>query len=331
MSATPDSIPGSGPGGALRAAREAHGYSIHDLADALNLTPRVVDDLEAERWDRLPGLAFVRGYVRAYAKLVGLDADEIFDRHRGLDADGGGDGTEGRSGAVRRKDGLADLVARQPGAVISGAVLAAVGVVAVVLYLVWPQDANESLEAPAVATRTPVNPAAYVPAPGGSRPVATPGPVFAPRVPAPSASAEPAALPSSEPSVASTAGVPADAPIATPAAAEPEAVTAAFATVSQTRTRTQRISPEGDDRVDFEFTEDCWVYVVDAGGRRFSDLARAGDALVLIGQAPFRIRLGYGPGASVAFNGRSVTLAPHMRRNVASLVLDPTPAAGVPR
>jgi cytoskeleton protein RodZ len=337
VSATPDSTLRPGPGSALRAARESHGYSIQDLADALNLTPRVVDDLESERWERLPGPAFVRGYVRAYAKLVGLDADEIFDRHRGLD--GGGDGREGRIGEMRRKDGLADLAARQPGAVISGAVLAAVGVVAIVLYLVWPQAANEPAEAPGVALRLPASPTAYVPAPGGSRPVATPGPVFTPRVAAPAIGPSAAAAPESQAALASTADASASAPQAT-TGAETDAVSAtAFApvampasgVVTQTHARTQRLGPEGEDRVDFEFTEDCWVDVADARGRRFSDLARAGDALVLIGQAPFRIRLGYGPGASVAFNGRSVALTPHTRSNVASLVLDPAPAAGVAR
>jgi cytoskeleton protein RodZ len=104
-----------------------------------------------------------------------------------------------------------------------------------------------------------------------------------------------------------------------------DAVHAAAARPPQSLVR--RISPEGEDRVDFEFSEDCWVEVADAGGRNFSDLARAGDTLVLVGQAPFRIRLGYGPGASVAFNGQVVALAPHTRRsNVTFLVLDP--AAG---
>jgi len=40
-----------------------------------------------------------------------------------------------------------------------------------------------------------------------------------------------------------------------------------------------------------------------------------------VGQAPFRVLLGYAPGVQMSFNGETVVLAPHTRNNVATLVL----------
>jgi cytoskeleton protein RodZ len=84
----------------------------------------------------------------------------------------------------------------------------------------------------------------------------------------------------------------------------------------------RRLTPSGDDRLAFSFTEDCWVEVQSASGERlYSDLSRAGSELDLVGDGPFRILLGYAPGAELSFNGEPVPLGPHTRNNVATLVL----------
>jgi cytoskeleton protein RodZ len=334
----------SGPGSALRTARESLGYTEQDMADALNLTVRAVADIEAERWNRFPAVAFARGYVRSYAKLLGLDADALLDGYRGFGETASTSTSARPLKTVVQGRGVADVVARQPGTVISGAVVLVVCVVLVVLLLVWPEGADEKADVPRIAATPAPSAGAFVPGPGGGRPVVAPGvPTSAPPVvqdasvatkdvatasatssttvaipPAVAAETAPAEAVANAPSTSAVDAPAGDA--ATVSAPEPTAQVAARAPESRTR----RISPEGDDRVDFEFTEDCWVDVSDAGGRNFSDLARAGDTLVLIGKAPFSIRLGYGPGATVAFNGQAVALAPHTRRNVARLVLDPS-------
>ncbi len=62
------------PGAQLAAARTALGWSVEQVAEQLKLAPRQVQALEACDYKALPGLATVRGFVRAYAKLVKLDA-----------------------------------------------------------------------------------------------------------------------------------------------------------------------------------------------------------------------------------------------------------------
>lgn len=62
------------PGKALAAQREAMGWTVEQVADQLKMAVRQVTALEAGDYANLPGPAVVRGFVRAYAKVVKLDA-----------------------------------------------------------------------------------------------------------------------------------------------------------------------------------------------------------------------------------------------------------------
>lgn len=65
------------PGAQLAAQREAMGLSVEQIADQLKLAPRQVVALEAGDYASLPNMAVVRGFVRAYAKVVKLDATPL--------------------------------------------------------------------------------------------------------------------------------------------------------------------------------------------------------------------------------------------------------------
>lgn len=62
----------AGCGARLRAAREAAGLRIEEVAARLHMPVQVVRSLEEEDWDRLGAPVFVRGQVRSYARLLGL-------------------------------------------------------------------------------------------------------------------------------------------------------------------------------------------------------------------------------------------------------------------
>jgi len=66
-----------GPGARLRAAREASGLSLDQVAQQLKLAPRQVKALEDEDFGKLPGRTFARGFVRNYARLLNLEADDL--------------------------------------------------------------------------------------------------------------------------------------------------------------------------------------------------------------------------------------------------------------
>lgn len=65
--------PESGVGETLRAAREARGLSIQDAAQQLRLMNRQVAAMEAEDFASLGQPVFARGFVRNYARMLGLD------------------------------------------------------------------------------------------------------------------------------------------------------------------------------------------------------------------------------------------------------------------
>ncbi|MFT5172409.1 MAG: cytoskeleton protein RodZ [Gammaproteobacteria bacterium] len=73
----------TGPGGLLRAARENDGISLRDIAAQLHLDERTIDSLEDDDFQNLPAPTFVRGYLRGYARLLGVPVGpvmEAFDR-----------------------------------------------------------------------------------------------------------------------------------------------------------------------------------------------------------------------------------------------------------
>lgn len=61
----------------LRKAREALGYSVDEVAIELHLARDVIIHIEQEAEGSLPNPIFVRGYLRAYAKLVNVDAEQV--------------------------------------------------------------------------------------------------------------------------------------------------------------------------------------------------------------------------------------------------------------
>jgi cytoskeleton protein RodZ len=62
-------------GNILREAREKLGLSVADVAGQIKFAPRQIEALEAEDFKRLPEAAFLRGFVRSYAKILHLDAE----------------------------------------------------------------------------------------------------------------------------------------------------------------------------------------------------------------------------------------------------------------
>ena len=74
MSARPA---GASPGARLRAAREARGLSIEEVADRLRLNAALVLAMEQDRLALLGAPVFARGHLRNYAMLVGAPEKEI--------------------------------------------------------------------------------------------------------------------------------------------------------------------------------------------------------------------------------------------------------------
>ena len=68
-------------GGSLREARLKRGLTPADVQKAIRIRDRYLQALEEERWELLPGDAYVKGFLRTYADYLGLDANLYVDEY----------------------------------------------------------------------------------------------------------------------------------------------------------------------------------------------------------------------------------------------------------
>src|SRR5947199_8930950 len=68
-------------GGSLREARLKRGLSSADVQKAIRIRDRYLQALEEERWELLPGDAYVKGFLRTYADFLGLDGNLYIDEY----------------------------------------------------------------------------------------------------------------------------------------------------------------------------------------------------------------------------------------------------------
>jgi cytoskeleton protein RodZ len=61
----------------LKRERELRGVTLEEVAAATRISPRFLEALENEQWDRLPGGAFNRGFIRSVARYLGLDEENM--------------------------------------------------------------------------------------------------------------------------------------------------------------------------------------------------------------------------------------------------------------
>ncbi|WP_245624435.1 helix-turn-helix domain-containing protein [Belnapia moabensis] len=182
----------------LRDARFALGFSIEDIAASLRIRRPYLVALEEGRVRDLPAPAYAVGFVRTYARALGLDEDEVVRRFR-----------EASGPAVQRKT---DLVFPEPvpeRGLPAGAVILVGAVLAVGAYIGWYQwsgSGNRTVDAvPPVPARIE----------RAARPEPPPAPAPDLAAPPPSLAAPPAASP-----LNAQAAPPPPAP--PPAAATPE-------------------------------------------------------------------------------------------------------------
>ncbi|TBU94438.1 RodZ domain-containing protein [Phytopseudomonas dryadis] len=319
------------PGESLRVARESKGLSVAEVAAQLNLTPMRLSQLEAGEFEKLPGHTFARGYIRAYAKLLGLEQSTLvseFDQFTGSDAAGSSVHALGRiEEPVRYSQGILRLVSfllllalggacfywwqEQGGWQLDDFSSSGIGHVEVdgadgttqIHPLDEPEDqavaeAQNGTELPLPSL--PVDEAAQA---EGAEPEATAGELLEQNPPAAGAAAP--ANPAQAPAATETPAAPAASAPAAPAATPPAAPAVA-----------------GEGLVSIRFTADCWIQITDATGKIVSSgLKRSGDSLDVRARAPLELRLGFARGAQVSYNGNAVDVTPFISGETARLQL----------
>ena len=99
MSPTPEGLEVGEFGNKFREARERKELSFDDVSNVTKISSRMLQAIEEEHFDQLPGGVFNKGFIRAYAKHLGLNGDDAvvdylaclrqaqIDSHAGWDAE----------------------------------------------------------------------------------------------------------------------------------------------------------------------------------------------------------------------------------------------------
>ena len=296
------------PGARLSEARQAQGLATADVARRLKLSVGQVEALEAGRYQDLPGPIFVRGFIRNYAKLVRLDADEL------VQAAG-----ESLPQAAARPEAPPSQDIPFPGRArpgwsrFAGVVVAIVGLLAVYEFFFNEPPATVVTTAP---ESVPAEPEAQPPAKATS-PARAREPAKAPASPVPT----PPPAPSRDSRPATTvaeakAPVIGDAPAAAAAQAEARPPVVVVS-------REERPFDPDEREVRFVFEADSWVEVRDRLDRViFYQLNAAGTTRRVSGLPPLTVVVGNAHGVKMTYAGQPVDLARHTKVDVARLTLE---------
>ncbi|KLV05985.1 XRE family transcriptional regulator [Photobacterium aquae] len=308
------------PGDMLRQAREAQGYSQKDVASRLRLRLSVVNDIEQNNFEQAQLATFTRGYVRSYARFVGIDEAEILAR---LDQLGQAQPQEQemQSFSRRTKREAHDNRIMRLTWVLAALFIGLTGVW-------WWQSLHMSPEAELPATLTTQQPLDESLANSGTNQAAV-------------VTVSPDANPVEEASVVTTVDSPLEAKVmpagdlnsepkaefadsfTDPEPAEPAIVDSADSLAAEQVTE---VVPEAPVVVatglELTFSGDCWIDIRDAKGRRLdSGIKKAGEVLKLDGDAPFKIVLGAPGVVSMSYKGEPVDLSRYPAGKVARLKL----------
>lgn len=72
-----ESLIPEGPGVRLKQARERAGLTVTGIADVLFLSETAINGIEADDYSQFAGVMFAKGYIRNYAREVGLNGDDL--------------------------------------------------------------------------------------------------------------------------------------------------------------------------------------------------------------------------------------------------------------
>jgi cytoskeletal protein RodZ len=132
-------------GSVLKDERQRQGLDIHAIEDHTKIRGKYLRALENEDWHVLPGPAYVRGFLRAYAETLGLDADALVDEYRSR-VEGEDSQPFGIAEAVLSKRRPLDARERprfDRRIVVVGALLAGLAIILLVLGLTVGSDDDE--------------------------------------------------------------------------------------------------------------------------------------------------------------------------------------------
>ncbi|ROS05168.1 cytoskeleton protein RodZ [Sinobacterium caligoides] len=272
------------PGQLLKQARNSKGLSIEDVALQLCITQRNVMAIETENFAEIGSTIFVTGYLKNYAKLLGVDADTIVAAYRNTHDD-----ADEASRKIQKPQ--LSMHTRHRGHPL-WMLLAVIIAVIAAFWVLW---GDSNLRHASSVDSVKVETAA--------------GSTVVESLVETKAGAEASILDTSlEPGVAAVSGL---------------AKTVATDVVADLKDESDSVKPAMTmNQLQLDFNQDCWLEVRDGNGKRlYSGIKKSGQQLVLEGQPPFKLVIGIASAVSVRYMDETVEVVPTAGKKTAKLTV----------
>ena len=326
------------PGHLLREAREERGYSQKEVARDLHLTSKVIDALEESNFDIISSSLFARGYIRSYARHLGLDGQALvaeFDAIYGVPNQN-----------KKPMPGVHQLGQQsKPGDTWVKLISIIFVIGLVVASVLWWQHQNggsmlqrlnkvtlsdtaadlvvESLgedDNSSDMELLAANPSEVGTTVSEDQTAATEAPVQTLDV-AEIVAVKPVVTALSE----AVSVSPEMSDVSDSSALNPEIIAVPAVAQTEESTGAADVAALGPNEalLMMAFDKDCWVEIKDGNGKMvLSDLYASGSTIEQVVTAPIEILLGRSSGvAQMTFNGEVIDLKPHTRKDIARLTL----------
>ena len=329
-------------GATLRQLRAIKNLSVQEIAGQMRLDAKIVEALESDNYSIFPADTYIRGYLRNYAKLLGVNGDEIISLYQ--------------SEALAPPEIIPDI--KHPTQVTSSdkpvkVFTYLVTFILVLLLFIWWRQSNFSfidsirvtaipepvvltepaIESESTPTDMPVEILDTIPANSAATGIGvTPQTAMPPTVvpivsdtdiPIPTAviaTTESAAVVTATdtPAVPAAHVTATDTPDILPA----EVTATDIPAVPAAETDSQNRAVPGPDTIYLKLNADCWIDIRDQFDKEvYQNLARTGEELRLTGYAPFQVELGNAQGVILEFNDEPYDPAPVTTRGIARFTL----------
>jgi cytoskeleton protein RodZ len=327
---------GIGPGERLQAARIKKGLSLEDVASRMHLSSNILEAIEDNNFDVITAPIFVKGYLRAYARIVSLNEDEMIQQYVDFYSE--------EDPPINSTSNMVPELSATD-ARIKWTTYFVILVLGVLLAAWWwnkqeDQEPPVSLDVQSSRTEELASTESVV----DSDIQAGSETEIGAEASAPMAESEPSeatatTVVDSGVENAGTVDAPASPVVAdavtTEAAVEPVATAGVVVSPLETdtslttaepepepepqaiagsRDQPTRIAPSGSDKLKIIIHADTWADVKDSTNYQLVyDLLRADSLVELSGKAPFTVFLGNGHGVEILFNGEEIGFSARIR------------------
>jgi cytoskeleton protein RodZ len=275
----------------LKAEREKRSITLDQISLTTKIGTRMLQALEEDKFSQLPGGIFNKGFVRAYARCVGIDEDQAVSDYLEAAGEAPRPRVEGDAEGAAPRIVLSEDTGHEARASARsrelpwGLFALALLVIAVGLSL-WTHQRHEAATVAPAAAAPPSNPTPEVPARtetanlenGGAK-------VGKPATSTPETRTTPAGKPMSGQTAPPS-----------PTAKVPE-------TASESKVAGAQA---GEFTVLIQGREDCWISIIADGKTLASYLLNAGDQRTVRGRQVVTIKAGNIGGVDVLFNGEKI-------------------------